>query len=196
MIRRNGKRCCYYAGKIIDVKLHGNYKHLCLSIDGRRKGASIHKLVALAFIPNPLNKSQINHKDGVKSNNHVLNLEWASPKENIRHAFDVLKHKGPNLGKVGILSHCNKQISQYNKNRKYVATYYSLKYAAEITKIDGTNICNALKNPTKSAGGFIWKYGDGQQLASYADRTFEVTKNRKGISKVTILENATERSDL
>ena len=53
---------------------------------GRYFHASVHRLVAIAFIPNPLNLPEINHKDGNKSNNNDWNLEWATHQQNIDHA--------------------------------------------------------------------------------------------------------------
>lgn len=69
------------------VKLHKN---------GKKKDAKVHRLVADAFIPNPENKPNINHKDGNPLNNIVSNLEWCSQKENVTHAIETglrnLKH--------------------------------------------------------------------------------------------------------
>ena len=68
---------------------HKNGYLLCdLYHDGKRKQHKIHRLVALTFIPNPENKPQVNHIDGNKANNHIDNLEWASAKENTKHAWD------------------------------------------------------------------------------------------------------------
>lgn len=53
---------------------------------GKRTGTSVHRLVAIAYIPNPENKSDVNHKDGNKINNCVSNLEWSTRRENMIHA--------------------------------------------------------------------------------------------------------------
>lgn len=63
------------------------YERVVLTKYGIRKTYSVHKLVALAFIPNPENKTTINHIDGNKRNNNVSNLEWATEKENQNHKW-------------------------------------------------------------------------------------------------------------
>ena len=72
--------------KIIKPNLNVGYLRVCLCKDNKPKNFSVHRLVALAFIPNPENKPQINHIDGCKLNNYVRNLEWATAQENTQHA--------------------------------------------------------------------------------------------------------------
>lgn len=64
------------------------YLRVSLSNGMIRKHCKVHRLVAMAFIKNPEAKEQVNHKDGVKINNNLENLEWATRSENIRHAWD------------------------------------------------------------------------------------------------------------
>lgn len=67
------------------------YSQICL---GGGKRRSVHRLVALAFIDNPMCKREVNHMNGLKWDNRVSNLEWATPLENTRHAFKTGLAKG------------------------------------------------------------------------------------------------------
>lgn len=70
---------------------NGYYRVWSTSTDGKRKSFMSHRLVALAYLDNPENLPEVNHKDGNKDNNRSWNLEWCSRKENVTHARDVLK---------------------------------------------------------------------------------------------------------
>ena len=71
------------------------YKRVTLSHKGTIRRFSVHRLVAMRFIPNPESKPCVNHKDGVPINNHVSNLEWCTYSENERHSYDVLGKQVP-----------------------------------------------------------------------------------------------------
>jgi hypothetical protein len=83
-----------YSGKLgIKLKPRKNTNgYLIVTLD--KKQLSVHRLVALHFIPNPYNYPEINHKDGNKENNDITNLEWVSSEENKQHALKTGLRKG------------------------------------------------------------------------------------------------------
>lgn len=78
---------------------YNGYAQVKLQINSTSKGQTIHRLVAIAFIPNIENKPQVNHKDGNKLNNQASNLEWITPSENIKHQITTGLQPKQSIGK-------------------------------------------------------------------------------------------------
>ena len=103
------------------------YKRVVLEPKGKHH--FIHRLVAEAFIPNPDNKPQVNHKDGNKLNNHVSNLEWCTNAENTLHSYTA-------LGRAGNLT----TIGQYNLIMKYTSEGLKPRHIVELTGMNKNTI--------------------------------------------------------
>lgn len=76
-------------GKELSFSIRHGYSYVPLSKKRKRYFKRVHRIVAIAFIPNKLKLPYINHKNGIKTDNRVENLEWCTQKDNIRHAIEM-----------------------------------------------------------------------------------------------------------
>lgn len=104
----------------------------------------IHRLVAKAFIPNPDNKDQVNHINGITTDNRVENLEWSTASENIKHAY-----------KIGLMSN----VGESNRNSKITENQAKeIKFSSESNDILGERYNLSSEYIKRIKGGQTWKH--------------------------------------
>lgn len=145
--------------KIVNGGKRGGYKGVILYDNKNHKSCLVHRLVAEAFISNPKNKPEVNHKNGIKTDNRVQNLEWVTSQENIKHAWSTGLTKSFMLGIRGKKHKRSKCIVQINKKTgKVIREFFGATEVERKTGIHHQSIWECCNGKRKTAGGYIWKY--------------------------------------
>lgn len=122
------------------------YLQVALYKGGKRKSFYIHRLVALAFIPNPMNLPQINHKNEDKKDNRLENLEWISTKDNCNYGTR------------------NERLSKKVYCIELDKVFNSVSGAAKELGLLGSSISNCLTGRCKTSGGFHFNYYTNKEM--------------------------------
>ena len=127
--------------KILAQYQQNGYLNCALHFNNKVKKFRVHRLVAEMFIPNEFNKPFVNHKDGIRTNNNVSNLEWVTPSENSKHAVET-----------GLTSYRRmKPVVQYSMDGDKMMEFLSIKDAAEQTGTCQAKITECCRRTRRSA---------------------------------------------
>lgn len=132
--------------RILKVRNSSNgYLYVSLCGNGVVSQQQVHRLVANAFLPNPLNLPQVNHKDENTKNNCVFNLEWCTSEYNINYGTRTER--------------CSKRVLQLDKYTCEVIRKWdsAMQIERELGFSNG-NICNCCNGKRKSVYGYKWRY--------------------------------------
>lgn len=133
------------------------YFYFVLCVGGRRKTVKAHRLVAIAFIENPLNKPTVNHLNGVRNDNRVGNLEWATEKEQIADAMkrDALPNmlKNTDYQAMGAKKNFGRRKTAVYLNGELLGIYSSLLDASKKQGINYSKHPNVLTGKEKRQEG-------------------------------------------
>lgn len=172
LVSNTGKVFSTRSEKLLKQKKCNGYRRVNLSVNGKVESWTVHRLVAVAFIPNPENKPTVNHINEIKDDNRVENLEWATVLEQnvhgtrlqrarehtdykarkIDYAVVASKHDYKRLAQI-----CSKAVHQFDKNGVFIKTYQSLKDASKETGARIAHISSCIHGKRKTAGGWVWK---------------------------------------
>ena len=142
------------------ISKRNGYVYQMLYKNGKEKLLRVHRLVAMAFLPNPNNLPQVNHKDGNKQNNSVDNLEWCEQSDNMKHAYkNGLQIPSENQRKAIINTNKLKQkkVCQI-KDGEIINTFSGISEASRQTKISISCISRCCNLKRKSTNGYEWRF--------------------------------------
>ena len=146
-------------GTMLKGEIVKGYRRVSLCRKSKKYRTTVHRLVAMHFLENKLNKVAVNHKDGNKLNNCVDNLEWCTNSENIRHAFKLglKKANNPMVGRFGAQNSKSIPIVQMSLNDEIIKIFPCAMEVKRQLKFVPSYISKCANRGGKIAYGFKWR---------------------------------------
>lgn len=135
-------------GKILKQYNKRGYLQVSLIKNHKRYYFSVHRLVAMAFLPNPDNLPQVNHINGIKTDNNINNLEWATAKENTIHAV-----------KTGLMVNKGRSVVQKDMQGNIIGIYKSCREAStKFNPKNNSSVWRVCAGEMKTYMGYLWEF--------------------------------------
>lgn len=152
-------RLQHYEENIMSSSVASNgYLMVSLQVEKVKESFTVHRLVALHFVPNPHNYNIVNHLDGNKLNCAANNLEWGTHSTNLQHAYDTGLRVGAWTGKTGRNHHRTKTLIQYDLAGIQLKEWESSVIAAKELGIKANVIRSVCGLDNKTYQGSKWAY--------------------------------------
>ena len=155
--------------RILQIDKNG-YSRILLYKNGKYKLAQVHRLVAMAFIPNPENKPCVNHLDENTRNNHISNLEWTTIAENNAYGN---RNKKTSVSRMDLKTNIFRQpVDCFDMEGNYICTFPSIEYAGKVVRPNShtTHIGEVCRGKANSWSGYKWKFATEEHIAEIRDK--------------------------
>lgn len=156
------------------------YKIVSLSQNGKIKKVCVHRLVAMAFIPNPENKPEIDHINTDPIDNRVCNLRWVTSKENSNNTITKNKYSQMRKIMIGKLNPKSKIVLQFDKKMNFIKRWNSLADVKRQLNIIPSNILKVINGIRTHTGGYKWGYADDYERIPF--KVFDLEIYRKKVA--------------
>ena len=153
VISSDGKLLSFAHGLMHPRKDADGYYYTSLCKNGRLTCRRVHRIVAEAFVPNPDGKPTVNHRNEIKTDNRVCNLEWATVAEQNAYGTRTMRAAQHHRGGAQ-----KKPVLMYEKNGTFIKRWDAIRSAAVALNICKRNISACCNGRARSAGGYVWRF--------------------------------------